>query len=193
MRVLIACEFSGISRRAWQALGHETWSCDLLPAEDDESEYHLRGDVSQYLDCDWDLMIAHPPCQYLCNSGARWWKEPGRLELQKQALEFVQLLMDAPIPKIAVENPPGKIGSAIRKADQYVQPWQFGDGYLKKTGLWLKGLPKLVPDNVVEGREAECHKASPGPDRWKLRSRTYPGFARAMAEQWSETPLSPGE
>jgi len=127
-------------------------------------------------------MIAHPPCTHLAVSGARWFKDKA-LE-QKEALEFVELLLDAPIPHIALENPVSIIASRIRKPDQYIQPWQFGHGETKKTGLWLKNLPPLIPTNIVEGREARVHRMPPSPDRWKERSRTYPGIAYAMAQQW---------
>ena len=155
-------------------------SCDLLPTE--RPGPHYQGDVFDILDDGWDLMIAHPPCTHLAVSGARWWKD--KLNEQAEALWFVAQLMDARIPRIAIENPVSKISTAIRKPDQIVQPWQFGHGETKATCLWLKGLPKLVPTQVVGGREARIHKMSPGPDRWKERSRTYQGIADAMASQW---------
>jgi hypothetical protein len=179
--VLVACEFSGTVRRAFRERGHDAWSCDLLDAEDG-SEYHLRTDVRQILDASWDLMIAHPPCAHLAVSGARWMKAKG--SLVDEALDFVRALMDAPIPKIAIENPISIISSRIRKPDQIIQPWQFGHGEVKATCLWLKGLPKLTPTNIVEGRHPKVHRMPPSPDRWKERSRTYPGIAAAMAEQW---------
>jgi len=182
VRVLIACEFSGIVRQAFRARGHAAWSCDLLPAEDG-SQFHIQLDA---LDCfealEWDLMIAHPPCTHLAVSGARWFKDK-RAE-QVKALAFVQALMDAPIPRICVENPISIISSRIRKPDQIIQPWQFGHGETKATCLWLKNLPALRPTNIVEGRRPRVHHASPGPDRWKERSRTLQGIADAMAEQW---------
>lgn len=182
LRVLVACEFSGVVRRAFRAAGHSAWSCDLLPAEDG-SCYHLQGNVLDYLAReDWDLMIAHPPCTHLAVSGARWFKE--KAKEQAEALEFVQALLDAPIPRIALENPISVISSKIRKPDQIIQPWQFGHGETKATCLWLKNLPKLVPTRIVEGREPRVHHASPGPDRWKERSRTLLGIAEAMASQW---------
>ena len=184
MRVLVACEFSGTVRRAFRALGHEAYSCDLLPS-DDESPYHRQVDARRmmtYTDLRFDLMIAHPPCTHLAVSGARWFKD--KVEEQAEALEFVQSLLDAPIPRIALENPISIISSRIRKPDQIIQPWQFGHGEVKATCLWLKNLPKLVPTNVVDGRHPACWLASPGPDRWKIRSRTYEGIAQAMAEQW---------
>jgi hypothetical protein len=192
MRVLVACEFSGTVRRAFYKLGHDAWSCDLMSAEDDASGradtydflgHHHHGDVLEILDWGWDLMIAHPPCTHLAVSGARWFKE--KQTEQAEALVFVQTLMDAPIPRIAIENPVSIISSRIRKPDQIIQPWQFGHGETKATCLWLKNLPKLVPTDIVEGREAKVHRMPPGPDRWKERSRTYPGIAAAMAAQWS--------
>jgi len=180
MRVLIACEYSGTVRDAFRARGHDAMSCDLLPTE--RPGPHYQGDVFDILWDGWDLMIAHPPCTHLAVSGARWWKD--KLPEQADALAFVRLLMDAPILRIAIENPISKISTAIRKPDQIVQPWQFGHGETKATCLWLKGLPKLVPTQVVDGREARIHKMSPGPDRWKERSRTYQGIADAMASQW---------
>ena len=182
MRTLIACEFSGTVRRAFRNLGHDAWSCDLLPAEDSQ-DHHFMGDVRNILHLfNWDLMIAHPPCTHLAVSGSRWFKD--KVKEQAEALEFVQTLMDAPIPRIAIENPISVISSRIRKPDQIIQPWQFGHGETKATCLWLKGLPKLTPTNVVEGREARVHRMPPGPDRWKERSRTYQGIAEAMASQW---------
>jgi hypothetical protein len=180
MRVLVACEFSGIVRWAFESRGHDAWSCDLLPSEMPGG--HIRGNVLDILTEGWDLMIAHPPCTYLAVSGARWFK--GRIKEQEEALNFVQTLLDAPMPMIALENPVSVISTRIRKPDQIVQPWMFGQGETKKTCLWLKGLPDLVPTDIVEGRVPRIHHASPGPDRWKERSRTYYGIADAMAEQW---------
>jgi site-specific DNA-cytosine methylase len=180
MRVLVACEYSGTVRDAFIARGHDAMSCDLLPTE--RPGPHYQGSVLDVLDDGWDLMIAHPPCTHLAVSGARWWKD--KRDEQLLALDFVRLLMTAPVPRIAIENPVSKISTAIRKPDQIVQPWQFGHGETKATCLWLKGLPLLVPTQVVDGREARIHKMSPGPDRWKERSRTYQGIADAMASQW---------
>ncbi len=185
LRVLIACEFSGVVRRAFRALGHDAWSCDLMEAEDD-SPFHFHGDVMTFmrrLDY-WDLMIAHPPCTDLAVSGARHFPAKIADGRQQRALDFVKALMNAPIPRIAIENPISVISSNIRKPDQIIQPWQFGHGETKATCLWLKNLPKLVPTNIVEGREARIHKMPPSPNRWKERSRTFEGIAAAMAEQW---------
>jgi site-specific DNA-cytosine methylase len=180
VRILIACEYSGTVRDAFAARGHDAWSCDLLPTE--RLGNHIHGDVLQHLHRNWDMMIAHPPCTHLAVSGARWFKD--KQPEQAEALDFVRRLMDAPIPRIAIENPISIISSRIRKPDQIIQPWQFGHGETKATCLWLKNLPKLTPTNVVEGREARIHKMPPGPDRWKERSRTFEGIAQAMAQQW---------
>lgn len=182
LRILIACEYSGRVREGFRKLGHDAWSCDLLPA-DDNSSYHIQDDVLHHLDKEWDIMIAHPPCTHLAVSGARWFKDK-KLE-QTEALEFVQKLLDAPINKIALENPVSIISSKIRKPDQVIQPWQFGHGETKATCLWLKNLPLLKPTNVVEGRENKVWRIGPSKNRWKIRSLTYQGIADAMATQWS--------
>ena len=181
MRVLVACEFSGVVRNAFIARGHDAWSCDLLPTEGSPKK-HFTCDVKLVLHMPWDLMIAHPPCTHLAVSGGRWFKN--KKKEQEAALNFVWRLMSAPIPRIALENPVSIISSRIRKPDQIIQPWQFGHGETKATCLWLKNLPKLVPTDIVPGREAKVHRAPPSPDRWKIRSRTYPGIAKAMAAQW---------
>lgn len=195
MRVLVACEYSATVRDAFRARGHDAWSCDLLPTEGDPSK-HIVGDIfgcgkvqgipleESPIAYEWDLMIAHPPCTDLAVSGARHFAEKIADGRQQRALEFVQRLMDAPIGRIAIENPISVISSKIRKPEQIIQPWQFGHGETKATCLWLKGLPKLVPTNIVEGRSDRIHKMPPGPNRWKERSRTYQGIADAMAEQW---------
>lgn len=183
MRVLVACEFSGVVRDAFRRQGHDAWSCDILPTE--QCGPHIQGDVRDVLGNGWDLMVAHPPCTHLAVSGARWFKE--KQAEQAEALDFVRTLLDAPIPRIALENPISIISSRIRKPDQIIQPWQFGHGETKATCLWLKGLPPLVPTNIVEGREARVHRMPPGPDRWKERSRTFAGIAEAMASQWGSS------
>ena len=180
MKVLIACEYSGVVRDAFAARGHHAMSCDLLPSETPGP--HYQGDIRDILFNSWDLMIAHPPCTHLSVSGARWFKD--KLPEQAEALDFVRLLLEAPIARIALENPISIISSRIRKPDQIIQPWQYGHGETKATCLWLKGLPPLVPTDVVEGREARVHKMPPSPDRWKERSRTFTGIAAAMADQW---------
>ena len=184
MRVLVACEFSGIVRDAFRRLGHYAMSCDLLPSE--RPGPHYQGDVIEILGAgyNFDMMIAFPPCTYLAVSGARWFKE--RREEQAHALDFVRMLMNRTIPRIAIENPIGVISTHIRKPDQIIQPWMFGHGETKATCLWLKGLPKLVPTNIVDGREHRIHKMPPSPDRGRDRSRTYEGIANAMASQWGK-------
>ena len=185
-RVLIACEFSATVRDAFRKQGHDAWSCDLLPTEGDPA-WHIQ-DGLQHVLCRswpaWDLIIAHPPCTDLAVSGARHFaakKTDGR---QEAALDFVRMIMAANCDHIAVENPISIISSHIRKPDQIIQPWQFGHGETKATCLWLKNLPKLIATNLVDGREARVHRMPPGPNRWKDRSRTFPGIADAMAVQW---------
>lgn len=182
MKILIACEFSGIVREQFRQKGHDAWSCDLLPTEIPGN--HTQGDVLNILNEGWDLMIAHPPCTHLAVSGARWFKD--KIQEQKEALNFVKCLMDAPISKICIENPISIISSKIRKPDQIIQPWMFGHGETKATCLWLKGLPLLRATEIVSGRENRIHKLPPSENRWKERSRTYQGIAKAMAEQWGE-------
>jgi site-specific DNA-cytosine methylase len=182
VRVLVACEFSGTVRDAFAARGHDAISCDLLPSE--KPGLHYQGDVRDLLCGGFDLLIAHPPCTHLAVSGARHFAAKQASGVQQEALEFVRQLLDAPIPMIALENPVSIISSRIRKPDQIIQPWQFGHGETKATCLWLKNLPKLVPTNIVPGREPRVHRMPPGPDRWKLRSITFQGIANAMAAQW---------
>jgi hypothetical protein len=183
MRVLVGCEFSGIVRDAFRARGHDAVSCDLLGCERDSS-YHMTGDVFRAIKRGpWDMMICFPPCTHVAVSGARWFKH--KIAEQRAALEFMRDLLEANIPKIAMENPVGVFSSYWRKPDQIIQPWQFGHGETKATCLWLKNLPLLTPTNIVSGREARIHMMPPGPNRWKDRSRTYQGIADAMAAQWS--------
>ena len=179
----MACEFSGIVRDAFIGEGHDAMSCDMLPTEVEGP--HYEGDVRNVLDDGWDLMIAHPPCTHLAVSGARWFK--GKEMEQWEALNFVRLLLEAPIDRIALENPVSVISTKIRKPDQIIQPWMFGHGETKATCLWLKNLPKLEPTDIVEGRENRVHRMAPSKDRWKKRSITYSGIAKAMAEQWSKS------
>lgn len=195
MRVLVACEYSGKVREAFRKLGHDAWSCDLLPA-DDGSPYHYQGDVFDIINDGWDLMIAHPPCTYLTNAGVSWlYRKEGRWEQMREGAEFFKLLMDAPIPKIAVENPiMHKYAVEIigRRQDQVIQPWMFGHMEQKATCLWLKGLPLLKPTNDVKEEMLKLpkeviqrlHYLPPSKDRWKIRSETYQGIADAMAAQW---------
>ena len=184
MKVLIACEYSGRVRDAFTRQGHDVTSCDMLPT--DVPGKHYQGDVTNILDQGWDMMVAFPPCTHLAVSGARWFKEKRADGRQQAALGFVQLLMDANIDKIAIENPVSIISSHIRKPDQTIQPWQYGHGETKRTCLWLKNLPLLTPTAIVEGREQRVWKLPPSEDRWKLRSQTYQGIADAMADQWSD-------
>jgi len=206
MRVLVACEFSGRVRDAFIARGHDAVSCDMLPTE--LPGPHIQGDVLGILGDGWDMMIAHPPCTHLCASGARWWKEKQADGRQQAAIEFFLQFMDAPIDKIAAENPVGILSRAYRKPDQYIQPFWFGDKVQKKTGLWLKNLPQLQPTNIVDrgmiyvdprghkhgGAHTLRAKRAYSPlmllpkteERWKIRSRTFQGIANAMAEQWGE-------
>lgn len=192
MKVLIACEYSGAVRDAFITAGHNAVSCDLLPTE--KPGPHYEGDVFDIIGCGWDLMIAHPPCTHLAVSGARWFAE--KREQQKEALEFVRQLMGAPVPRICIENPVSVISSAIRPADQLIQPYEFGHEASKATCLWLKNLPLLKPTNIVGKGERHITKGGrslpkwynlpPSPDRWKERSRTFEGIAKAMAEQWGQ-------
>ena len=184
MKVLVACEFSGIVRDAFIAEGHEAISCDLLPTEREGP--HYQGNVFDIINDGWDMMIAFPPCTHLAASGARWFSL--KQEEQKEALEFVRKLMNANIHRIAIENPIGVISSNIRKPDQIIQPWQFGHGETKATCLWLKHLPRLQPTNIVEGRTPRVWVEPPSKDRWRNRSRTYPGISLAMATQWGASP-----
>lgn len=195
MRVLVACEYSGAVRDAFLALGHEAMSCDLLPT--DAPGPHYQGDVRDVLGDGWDLMIAHPPCTYLCSSGLHWNKRvPGRAQQTEDALDFVRFLLAAPVEKIALENPIGCISSRIRRPDQTIQPYHFGHDASKATCLWLKNLAPLRPTSMVEPRmvngrprwgnqtDSGQNKLPPSDDRWKVRSATYEGIAKAMAEQW---------
>lgn len=194
MRVLVACEFSGVVRDAFIRAGHEAVSCDLLPSDSDLGR-HYKGDIRNFMHMHWDMMIAFPPCTHLAVSGARWFKD--KQAEQEEALDFVRILLDAPIPCIAVENPVGIISSRIRKPDQIIQPYEFGHDASKRTCLWLKGLPKLQPTAYVEPKLSPSgkkiwanqtpsgqNKLGPSEDRWKLRSITYQGIADAMAAQW---------
>jgi hypothetical protein len=205
VRCLIACEYSGRVREAFRRLGHEAWSCDLLPAEDG-SPFHIQGDVLAVLDglpwqfqfvgrhpqtfggahLPWDLMVAHPPCTHLAVSGARHFEEKRADGRQQEAIDFFMALANAPIPRIAIENPVCIMSSVWREPDQIIQPWQFGTGETKATCLWLKGLPPLIPTKIVSGRHPRVHLMPPSADRWKERSRTYEGIAEAFAEQWGE-------
>jgi len=196
MKVLVACEYSGTVRDAFLKAGHDAMSCDLLPT--DVAGPHYQGNVMDIIDQGWDLMIAHPPCTYLCSSGLHWNKRrPKRAKQTEDALDFVRLLLAAPIPKIAIENPIGCISTRIRPPDQTVQPWQYGHDASKATCLWLKGLPPLRPTGFVEPRivdgkrrwanqtDSGQNRLPPSADRWKIRSETYSGIADAMVSQWT--------
>lgn len=196
MRVLVACEFSGTVRDAFIEAGHDAWSCDLLPTRS-RADKHIIADVRGLLQDRWDLMIAHPPCTYLCSSGIHWnARVDGRSKLTDEAVEFVRLLLEAPIDRICVENPIGVLSSRLRKPDQVIQPWQYGHDASKATCLWLKGLPKLgatrlVEPRIVDGKkrwanqtDSGQNRLGPSKDRWAIRSETYAGIARAMAAQW---------
>ena len=167
---------------AFRSRGHDALSCDLLPT--DAPGPHYQGPVEDVIRDGWDMMIAFPPCTHLAVSGARWFKEKRADGRQQEALSFVRMLMDAPIDRIAIENPVSIISSQIRKPDQTIQPWQYGHGETKRTCLWLKNLPKLQPTDIVEGREQRIWKMPPSADRWKERSKTFQGIANAMANQW---------
>jgi len=201
MRVLIGCEFSGVVRDAFSRRGHYAVSCDLLPSEGDPTGHHYQGSVLDLLAQPWDLAIFHPPCTYLTVSGNRWYYHPedkalpleqrrphpnypNRKDDRTAAIEFFLTLMNANIPRICLENPIGIMSTIYRKPDQIIQPWQFGHGETKATCLWLKGLPKLIPTNIVEGREQRVFRMAPSDERTKMRSKTYKGIAEAMALQW---------
>ncbi len=202
MRVLVACEFSGIVREAFRLRGHDACSCDLLPAEDGPGAKHIQSDALEVIKSSkWDLLIAHPPCTYLCNSGVRWLVPGGKLNTKRhkmmmEACDFFAQLLAADIPRVCVENPimhkyarnylqeTWRITRHDARPTQTIQPWQFGHGEVKRTCLWLRGLPSLVPTKIVSGRTPRVHYASPGVDRWKERSRTLAGIAKAMASQW---------
>lgn len=201
-RVLVLCEFSGVVRRAFRRAGYDAWSCDLMDAEDRHDGHHFKADAIEVAnDNQWDLIIAHPPCTYLASSGARWW--PNRLEDQADALNFVYKIAMVNCPRIAIENPVGRLSAEFRKPDQIIQPWQFGHPEWKTTCLWLKGLPPLIPTAIVEpdktvgggkrpGRvSSRIHRLGPSKARQRERSRTYPGIAAAMAAQWGAS-LQPG-
>lgn len=183
MRVLLACEESQVVCKEFRALGHEAYSCDILKPSGGHPEWHIQDNVLNHLN-GWDLIIAFPPCNDLAVSGARWFKEKQADGRQQRSIEFFMEFVNAPCEKIAIENPIGIMSSQYRKPDQIIQPWQFGHGETKATCLWLKGLPKLEPTNIVEGREQRIWKMPPGPNRARLRSKTFEGVAKAMAKQW---------
>ena len=191
MKVLVACEYSGIVREAFASKGHDAWSCDLLPT-DQPSNKHIQGDVLEIINDNWDLIIAHPPCTHLSVSGAARWAEKVADGRQQAAIKFVEDIWNANCPFIAIENPVGALStrSKLGKASQYIQPYEFGHAEQKKTGLWLKGLPKLIPTDVIDvsnlpdNQRQRLHYLPPSKDRWKIRSTTFQGIANAMADQW---------
>lgn len=198
-RVLVACEMSALVRDAFRELGHDAWSCDILPTEGDP-KYHIQGDVIPLLTQGWDMMIGFPPCTHLSLSGARWatdhWvkrkNKPARWHdgtakraALKEAVEFFRTLWTAPIQRICLENPMSRASSLVAKKSQTIQPWQFGHGEKKTTWLWLKNLPPLKPTNVVEGREERVFNMPPSDTRSIDRSRTFEGVAKAMSQQWN--------
>ena len=191
MKILVACEYSGIVREAFALKGHDAWSCDLLPT-DQPSDKHIQGDVLEIINNDWNLIIAHPPCTHLSVSGAARWAEKVADGRQQAAIKFVEDIWNANCPFIAIENPVGALSSRSKlgKATQYIQPYEFGHAEQKKTGLWLKGLPKLIPTDVIDvsnlpdNQRQRLHYLPPSKDRWKIRSTTFQGIADAMADQW---------
>ncbi len=185
MRILVACEESQAVTRELRRLGHEAYSCDIEPCSGGHPEWHLQQDVTQLLKIKWDMVIAFPPCTDLAVSGARYFEQKRKDGRQQKSIEFFMMFANCGCPKTAIENPIGIMSGIYRKPDQIIQPWQFGHGETKRTCLWLKGLPKLKPVDIVPGREQRIWKMPPGKDRAKTRSKTYPGIAKAMAEQWA--------
>lgn len=191
MKILVACEYSGVVRDAFKKRGHDAWSCDLRESE--TPGQHIQGDALEALKHPWDLLIAHPPCTDLAVSGARWFPEKIKDGRQQQAIDFFMAFANSKIKRVAIENPVCIMSRIWRKPDQTIQPWQFGHGEVKRTCLWLKNLPKLLPTKIVEGREARIWKMAPGPNRERERSRTFQGIADAMADQWSLQPTDGGK
>ena len=185
MRVLVACEESQAVTKELRRLGHEAYSCDIEPCSGGHPEWHLQQDVTQLLKIRWDMVIAFPPCTDLAVSGARYFEQKRKDGRQQKSIEFFMMFANCGCPKTAIENPVGIMSGIYRKPDQIIQPWQFGHGETKRTWLWLKGLPKLESVDSVPGREQRVWKMPPGKDRAKMRSKTYPGIAKAMAEQWA--------
>ena len=186
MKVLIACEESQAVTIEFRKLDHEAYSCDILPCSGGHPEWHIQGDVIPQLNKEWDIIIAFPPCTHLAVSGARWFQEKRKDGRQQKAIDFFIYIANRDCKKIAIENPVGIMSTLYKKPDQIIQPWQFGHGETKATCLWLRGLPKLKPTNIVTGRENRIWKMAPSKDRAKLRSKTFPGIAKAMAEQWGK-------
>ena len=185
MKILVACEESQVVCKAFRAKGHEAYSCDIIDCGGGHPEWHLKCDALELLKMKWDMILAFPMCTDLCVSGARWFKEKRADGRQQASIEFFMKFAECDCEKVVIENPIGIMSSIWRKPDQIIQPHQFGHGETKATCLWIKGLPKLKATNNVPGREARIHKMAPGPERSKLRSKTFPGFAEAFADQWS--------
>ena len=185
MKILVACEESQAVTIEMRRLGHEAYSCDIEPCSGGHPEWHLQVDALELLKMKWDMILAFPPCTHLAVSGARYFEQKRKDGRQQAAIDFFMRFANADCPKIAIENPVGIMSSVWRKPDQIIQPWQFGHGETKKTCLWLKGIPLLVPTNIVDGREQRIWKTPPSEDRAKNRAKTFPGIARAMAEQWA--------
>lgn len=183
MRILVACEESQAVTIAFRQLGHEAYSCDILNCSGGKPEWHIKDKIQNHLNKNWDLIVAFPPCTHLCVSGARWWKN--KQKEQQEAIEFFYEIVNSNCEKICIENPIGIMSTVYRKPDQIIQPWMFGHGEVKSTCLWLKGLPKLIPTNIVEGRVPRIHLMGPSKNRSILRSKTYKGIAEAMASQWN--------
>ena len=186
MKILLACEESQAVCKEFRALGHEAYSCDIEPCSGGHPEWHLQQDVLPLLKEHWDMIIAFPPCTHLAVSGAAWFEQKRKDGRQQQGIDFFMHFANCQCEKMAIENPIGIMSKLWRKPDQIIQPWQFGHGETKATCLWLKGLPLLSPTNIVSGREQRLHRLPPSPDRAKIRSKTFPGIAKAMAEQWAK-------
>jgi hypothetical protein len=191
MKILIACEESQAVCKEFRALGHEAYSCDIEPCSGGHPEWHLQQDVLPLLKEKWDMIIAFPPCTHLAVSGAAWFEQKRKDGRQQQGIDFFMQFTNLPCEKVAIENPIGIMSTLWRKPDQIIQPWQFGHGETKATCLWLKGLPLLSPTNIVSGREQRLHRLPPSPDRAKIRSKTFPGIAKAIAEQWGGFSIEP--
>ena len=185
MKLLVACEESQAVTIELRRLGHDAYSCDIIPCSGGHPEWHLQVDALELLKMKWDMILAFPPCTHLAVSGARYFEQKRKDGRQQAAIDFFMRFANADCPKIAIENPVGIMSSVWRKPDQIIQPWQFGHGETKKTCLWLKGIPLLVPTNIVDGREQRIWKMPPSADRAKNRAKTFPGIAKAMAEQWA--------
>ena len=188
MKVLVGCEESGVVRRAFREIGHDAWSCDIFPSEDN-SPFHIQDDVLKIINDDWDMCLFFPPCTHLAVSGARWFKEKRKDGRQQEGIDFFMQFANAKCKRIAIENPIGIMSTIWRKPDQIIQPFEYGHPERKATCLWLKGLPQLKPTNIVDGRNQSIWKMPPSKDRAKIRSKTFPGIAAAMANQWGQLSL----